>query len=45
VTFRAKVTRLEGKEAAVSIGAYVDEKQCAQANTQLVRVSAEEFPL
>ena len=45
VTFRARVTALEGGEAAVETGAYVGDLQCVKAQTRLVRVSAEEFVL
>jgi predicted thioesterase len=43
VTFRASVKELDGKSAVVSTGAFVGDEKCAQAETRLARVSAEEM--
>ena len=45
VRFRARVATLHHEEATVSTGVYVAGVQCARAETSLVRVSPEEFPL
>jgi hypothetical protein len=43
VTFRASVKKLDAQSAVVSTGAFVGDEKCAQAETRLVRVSAEEM--